>query len=62
MLEPHGFKVNVFPHNHDVGAEVLNGNIGKSEFKYKLGNILSGRNPAAKESALSLMCVAEKYE
>jgi len=62
VLEPHGFKVNVFPHNHDVGAEVLNGNIGKSEFKYKLGNILSGRNPAAKESALSLMCVAEKYQ
>ncbi|TFF36122.1 methyltransferase domain-containing protein [Mucilaginibacter psychrotolerans] len=60
VFEAHGFKVNVFPHNHEVGASVLNGEIGLAEFKYKLGNLLSGRNPFSKSSALSLMCVARK--
>lgn len=60
ILEPMGFKVSVFPHNHQLGAEVLEGNMGKAEFKYRLGNILSGRNPNAESSALSLMCVARK--
>ena len=59
-LEPVGFEVNVFPHNHDLGAEVLQGQRGKAEFKYRIGNLLSGRNPNAEGSALSLMCVARK--
>lgn len=60
ILEPMGFEVNVYPHNHEVGAEVLKGNMGKAEWKYKLGNVLSGRRPSAATSALSLMCVAKK--
>jgi ubiquinone/menaquinone biosynthesis C-methylase UbiE len=60
ILEPLGFKVNVFPHNHQLGEEVLQGKKGKPEFKYLLGNLLSGRNPYADESALSLMCLAQK--
>jgi ubiquinone/menaquinone biosynthesis C-methylase UbiE len=60
VLEPHGFKVNVYPHNHDLGREVLSGNTGKAEFKYRLGNVFSGRNPSSKASALTLMCVANK--
>lgn len=60
ILNPLGFKVNVFPHNHEVGAEVLNGQKGKAAMKYRLGNLLSGRNPDADHSALSLMCVARK--
>jgi ubiquinone/menaquinone biosynthesis C-methylase UbiE len=61
LLGPLGFSVNVYPHNHEVGAEALTGKTGKADFKYRVGNILSGRNPSAKTSALSLMCVAKKY-
>lgn len=60
VLSPMGFQVKVFPHNHEVGAEVLQGEPGKAAMKYRLGNILSGRNPNADRSALSLMCVARK--
>ncbi|WP_345948361.1 MULTISPECIES: class I SAM-dependent methyltransferase [unclassified Mucilaginibacter] len=60
ILEPHGFQVNVYPHNHELGKEVLEGKTGPVEFKYKLGNILSGRNPNTNKSALTLMCVARK--
>ena len=61
VLEPHNFDVKVYPHNHHLGKEVLDGNTGPVEFKYKLGNILSGRNPSKSNSALTLMCVARKY-
>lgn len=60
VLEPMNFEVNVYPHNHEAGAEVLQGEKGKAEWKYRLGNALSGRNPNAPTSALSLMCVAKK--
>jgi ubiquinone/menaquinone biosynthesis C-methylase UbiE len=60
LLSPLGFKVNVFPHNHQMGEEVLVGKKGKAALKYRIGNILSGRNPNADASALSLMCVARK--
>jgi ubiquinone/menaquinone biosynthesis C-methylase UbiE len=60
ILEPHGFEVKVYPHNHELGSEVLQGQTGPVEFKYKIGNILSGRNPTADSSALTLMCVAKK--
>jgi ubiquinone/menaquinone biosynthesis C-methylase UbiE len=60
ILEPHGFDVQVYPHNHDLGAEVLKGNMGKAGLKYQLGNLLSGRNPGSAQSALTLMCVARK--
>lgn len=59
-LQPLGFSVKVYPHNHALGAEVLQGQMGKAEFKYRIGNFLSGRHPNKKESALSLMCVARK--
>jgi ubiquinone/menaquinone biosynthesis C-methylase UbiE len=60
ILEPLGFEVNVYPHNHEVGGEALQGSTGKSEWKYRIGNLLSGRNPNKATSALSLMCVAKK--
>ena len=59
-LEPLGFNVKVYPHNHNLGAEVLLGEWGKADFKYRMGNIFSGRNPNSDKSALSLMCVARK--
>jgi ubiquinone/menaquinone biosynthesis C-methylase UbiE len=60
VLEPHGFEVMVYPHNHDLGQDVLKGYMGKAPLKYRLGNILSGRNPSSAASALTLMCVAKK--
>lgn len=59
-LEPLGFSVRVHPHNHEIGAEALQGDWGKAEWKYRVGNLLSGRNPSAPTSALSLMCVARR--
>jgi ubiquinone/menaquinone biosynthesis C-methylase UbiE len=61
LLRPLGFKVNVYPHNNEMGAEVLDGRKGKAAFRYQIGNLLSGRNPNADSSALSLMCVARKF-
>ncbi|MGK7873068.1 MAG: class I SAM-dependent methyltransferase [Xenococcaceae cyanobacterium] len=58
ILEPLDFTVEVYPHNHTVGAEVLQGNYGCSAWKYRLGQLLSGINPDEPEAALSLMCVA----
>ncbi len=62
VLNPLGFTVKIFAHNHDQGAEVFTGNMGKAELKYRLGNLLSGRNPSSAESALTLMCVATRYK
>ncbi len=60
ILKPAGFEVNIFPHNHTLGAEVLKGGKSKAAFKYRAGNLLSGRNPNAEGSAITLMCVARK--
>lgn len=59
-LEPLGFSVKVYPHNHTVGAEVLQGNYGRSQMKYRFSQWLSGINPNSPEAALSLMCVARR--
>jgi ubiquinone/menaquinone biosynthesis C-methylase UbiE len=59
-LEPLGFDVSVYPHNHQIGAEALSGVVGAAKWKYRLGNMLSGRRPSAPTSALSLMCVARR--
>lgn len=60
ILEPLGFSTAVFPHNNEAGAEVLQGDPGPAALKYQIGNLLSGRNPRASTSALTLMCVAKK--
>jgi SAM-dependent methyltransferase len=53
-----GFDVEIFPHNHNLGHEVLKHQRGRSELKFQVGQILSGINPNAPEAALSLMCRA----
>jgi len=58
VLEPRGFEVELYPHNHDVGASVLKGNIGKASTKLRWGQMLSGINPDTSAAALSLMCRA----
>lgn len=60
VLEPMGFTVNVYPHNHTVGDEVFHGNYGSSSRKYRIAQRLSGLNPDSPEAALSLMCVATR--
>jgi ubiquinone/menaquinone biosynthesis C-methylase UbiE len=60
ILGPLGFEVNIYPHNHTNGPEVLEGKRGRAHIKYQLGNLFSGRNPFSEKSALSLMCVAKK--
>jgi SAM-dependent methyltransferase len=60
VLEPLGFDVQVFPHNHFVGAEVLSGNPGRAPLKWRVGQRLSGLDPQSDKAALSMMCVARK--
>ncbi len=60
ILEPLGFTVQLYSHNHTVGAEVLQGNYGKAFWKCRLAQRLSGINPNSPEAALSLMCVATR--
>lgn len=62
ILEPMGFSVQVYPHNHDVGASIFQGEIGRSGQKYRLAQWFSGINPDSPEAALSLMCVARRSE
>lgn len=62
-LEPLGFAVNLYPHNHTVGAEALKGCTGRPpHWRYRLGQVLSGINPNSPEAALSLMCVAVRHQ
>lgn len=60
ILEPLGFTVNVYPHNHTVGTEIFQNQTGRSSRKYRWGQRLSGINPDTSEGALSLMCVARR--
>jgi SAM-dependent methyltransferase len=60
ILEPLGFEVKVYPHNHTVGAAVLQGNYGRALQKYRIAQTLSGINPNSPQAAMSLMCVATR--
>ena len=62
ILEKMGFSVNVYPHNHTVGAGVFQGDIGRSPAKYRIAQRLSGLDPNSPEAALSLMCVAHRQK
>ena len=60
VLEPLGFRVQLYPHNHDLGAEVLEGQQGKAPWRVRICQKLSGINPNFKSSAQSMMCIAER--
>jgi SAM-dependent methyltransferase len=60
VLEPMGFAVKLFPHNHTVGAAVLDGEWGKAPRLIRWSQRLSGMNPDRRESAQSVMCVARR--
>jgi SAM-dependent methyltransferase len=57
-LEPVNFDVKLYPHNNSSGAETFDLVMGRSKFKYRMGQILSGIDPDSIEGALSLMCIA----
>lgn len=60
-LQSLGFEVNLYPHNHTVGANALQHELGiPPHWRYRLGQRLSGINPHSSEAALSLMCVAKQ--
>lgn len=59
-LAPLGFEVTLYPHNRDIGAEVLQGERGRAGRKVRLTQRLSGLDPDAIESSILLMCVATR--
>lgn len=60
VLDPLGFEVKLFPHNHDLGSEVLTGKIGKMPWSRRLVQRLSGIDPDTPVAAQSIMCVAKR--
>jgi SAM-dependent methyltransferase len=60
VLEPLDFTVKLYPHNHDLGAEVLEGKYGRSPWRLRLAQRLSGINPDTPEAAQSIMCIARR--
>ncbi len=59
-LEPLGFRVELYPHNHDTGAEVLRGHLGRSDLRFRIAQRLSGLNPDSAEAGLSILCRATR--
>ncbi len=62
VLEPLGFIVEVHPHNHDLGAEVLEGEYGKSSWRLRLSQWLSGIDVKSAAAAQSMICIATCLE
>jgi SAM-dependent methyltransferase len=62
VLEPMGFDVKLYPHNHLVGREILDGAKGRAKLKMRMAQRLSGIDPDSDNGALSLLCVARKME
>lgn len=59
-LEPLGFSVRVYPHNHLVGGAALQGERGRQPIQLRVGQLLSGIRSKTPAGALSLMCVAQR--
>lgn len=60
-LEPLGFAVKLYPHNHTVGTEALQGKWGRKPLWIDVVQKLSGIAPHSSAAALSLMCVAQRH-
>lgn len=59
-LQPLGFEVKLYPHSHDLGAEVLEGKNGKNSWRLRLSQRLSGIKLDTPEAAQSIMCIARR--
>ena len=60
VLEPLGFVSKVHPHNHDLGARVLQGDYGKGSWRLRLSQSLSGIDIHSAAAAQSMICIATK--
>jgi ubiquinone/menaquinone biosynthesis C-methylase UbiE len=58
-LEPLGFTVELYPHHHNVGAELFQGNPGRLGFKDRLIQLLAREN--APPPPQSIACIARKH-
>jgi SAM-dependent methyltransferase len=58
ILEPLGFTVELYPHNHNVGDELFRGDPGRLGFKDNLIRLLAG--PNAPPPPQSIACIARK--
>jgi SAM-dependent methyltransferase len=61
VLKPIGFNLELYPHNHDRGASVLEGDIGRSTLRHRIAQSLSGIDPDSREAALSILCRATRH-
>lgn len=61
-LEPMHFDVFIYPHNQTVGSAILEGEMGEKPLKFRVGQRLSGIDPASPRSALSLLCVGVRRD
>jgi ubiquinone/menaquinone biosynthesis C-methylase UbiE len=61
VLTPLGFDVEIYHHNNEVGASVLQGDFGRARTKYRLAQAISGVNPNSREGALSILCRATRH-
>jgi hypothetical protein len=52
--------VEIFPQNHNLGSEVLDGNWGRSSRKFRIAQVVSGLNPNSRKAALSILCRATR--
>lgn len=59
-LNPMGFEWALYPHNHDLGREVLAGEYGRGSWRYRLSQRLSGIDDKSAAAAQSFMCVARR--
>jgi ubiquinone/menaquinone biosynthesis C-methylase UbiE len=60
VLAPLGFEYQLFPHNHTLGAAVLQGEWGVAPRLIRSAQWLSGMDSTKIESAQSVMCVARR--
>lgn len=60
VLKPLDFTVTTYPHNHNLGAEVLQGELGRAPWTVRVPQRLSGIDPNSQGAAQSIMCIAER--
>ncbi|MGB3615657.1 MAG: class I SAM-dependent methyltransferase [Elainellaceae cyanobacterium] len=58
VLDPLGFNLAIYPHNHQIGADVFQGHCGKAPWYIRMAQQLSGIKSDQTAAAQSIMCVA----
>lgn len=60
VLAPLRFDVALYPHNHQIGSEIFEGECGRAPWYIRAAQRLSGIDSTAIAAAQSIMCVARK--